>query len=92
MGGMHERLDTLPETARRQLLRYPPFAAVAEISGAGASAFVEKLGSPLGVEVMGPSDGEWLVRAPDSGVLADALALVDRPKERLRVAVDPLRM
>lgn len=80
------------ETARRQLLRYPPFAAVAEISGAGAPGFVEALGSPLGVEVMGPNDGEWLVRAPDPDILANALALVERPKERLRVAVDPLRM
>ena len=30
----------------------------------GGPAFVEALGAPLGVEVLGPADGRWLVRAP----------------------------
>ena len=58
-------------------------------SGAGADDFVGALGSE--VEVMGPADGRWLVRAPDHGVLCDALAAVPRPAGRLRVSVDPLR-
>ena len=47
---------------------------------------------PAGVEVLGPSDGRWLVRAPDHAVLSDALAAVARPPGRLRVEVDPRRM
>jgi hypothetical protein len=31
----------------------------------------------------------WLVRAPDHRTMADALAAVPRPPERLRVEVDP---
>ncbi len=54
------------------------------VGGAGA------VGS--GVEVLGPSDGRWLVRAPDHRALCDALAAVPRPPGRLRVAVDPPRV
>jgi primosomal protein N' (replication factor Y) (superfamily II helicase) len=81
------------EQERRELLRFPPVTALAEVSGPAAGAFVAALTPPpLGVEVLGPSGGRWLVRAPDHGTLADALAAVDRPSGRLRVAVDPLRI
>jgi primosomal protein N' (replication factor Y) len=80
------------ERERRELLRFPPVTAMAEVSGAAAPAFVDALGAPLGVEVLGPSDGRWLLRAPDHGVLCDALAAVERPAGRLRVAVDPARV
>jgi primosomal protein N' (replication factor Y) len=80
------------ERERRELLRFPPVTAMAEVSGASAPAFVDALGAPLGVEVLGPSDGRWLLRAPDHGVLCDALAAVERPAGRLRVAVDPTRV
>jgi primosomal protein N' (replication factor Y) (superfamily II helicase) len=50
------------------------------------------LGAGSGVEVLGPSDGRWLVRAPDHRALCDALAAVPRPPGRLRVAVDPPRV
>ncbi len=80
------------EATRRQLLGYPPFAAVAQISGAGAAEFIERLGQPLGLIVQGPVDDAWLVRAADSDTLADALGAVERPKGRLRIAVDPLRL
>lgn len=80
------------EMARRRVLRYPPFAALAHVSGASAEEFVARLGEPPGIEVRGPADGAWLVRADDSATLADALAAVERPKGRLRVAVDPLRI
>jgi primosomal protein N' (replication factor Y) len=79
------------ERARRAELSLPPFAAVAVISGAAAGAFVEKLGQPLGIAVLGPNDGRWLVRAPDHVTLCDALAAVERPPGRLRIEVDPLR-
>ncbi len=80
------------ERERRELLRFPPATALAEVSGPAAGAFVAALGTPPGVEVLGPSDGRWLVRAPDHAALADALAAVDRPAGRLRVAVDPARL
>jgi len=80
------------EAARRALLGYPPAAALAEVSGPAAPTFVDGLGVPLGVEVLGPSDGRWLVRAPDHARLCDALAAAPRPPGRLRVAVDPSRI
>ena len=42
--------------------------------------------------MIGPSDGRWLVRAPDHAALSDALAAVARPPGRLRIAVDPARV
>jgi primosomal protein N' (replication factor Y) len=79
------------ERARRELLRFPPCSAMAEVSGAGGAAFVKALGRPLGVEVGEVAEGHWLVRAADHRTLCDALAAVPRPAGRLRVAVDPLR-
>lgn len=80
------------EAPHREVLGLPPFRALAEVSGQAAEAFIERIGHPLGVEVDGPVDGRWRLRAPDHATLADALASVDRPKGRLRIAVDPLRL
>ncbi len=80
------------ERARRRVLGYPPVTALAVVSGPAAPAFIEGLGTPEGLEVMGPDDGRWLVRAPDHGVLAASLAAVPRPPGRLRIEVDPLRL
>jgi primosomal protein N' (replication factor Y) len=80
------------ERERRELLRFPPVTAMAEVSGAAGPAFVEALGSPAGVDVVGPTGGRWLVRADDHRTLCDALAAVPRPPGRLRVAVDPTRV
>jgi primosomal protein N' (replication factor Y) len=80
------------EHARRELLRFPPVTAMAEVSGAAAPAFIDAVGTPLGVEVLGPSDGRWLLRAPDHRGLCDALAAAERPAGRVRIAVDPPRV
>jgi primosomal protein N' (replication factor Y) len=80
------------EAPRRAALRFPPAAALAAVSGAAAEAFVDGLRGTLGVEVLGPLDGRWLVRAPEAATLCDHLADVPRPPGRLRVAVDPLRL
>lgn len=80
------------ERERRALLRFPPVTALAEVSGPAAGELVEALGDPAGVEVLGPSDGRWLLRAPDHRALCDALAATPRPPGRVRVAVDPPRV
>jgi primosomal protein N' (replication factor Y) len=79
------------DRVRREELHLPPFTAVAAVSGASAPAFIESFGSPLGVEVLGPSEGRWLLRAPDHRTLCDALAATPRPSGRVRIEVDPLR-
>jgi primosomal protein N' (replication factor Y) len=80
------------EAARRQALAYPPTTAMAVVSGPAAAAWVDALGHPPGVEVLGPADGRWLLRAADHVTLCDAMAAVPRPPGRLRLEVDPLRL
>jgi primosomal protein N' (replication factor Y) len=80
------------ERDRRTQLGFPPDTALAEVSGAGAEVFVSALGACLGIDVLGPSGGRWLVRASDHRTLCDALAATPRPPGRLRVAVDPERV
>lgn len=80
------------ERARRELLRFPPCSALAEVSGAVAPAFVETLGHPAGVEVAEVAAGRWLLRAADHTTLCDALNAVRRPAGRVRIEVDPLRV
>jgi primosomal protein N' (replication factor Y) len=80
------------EWPRREMLRFPPAAALASISGPAAPAFVAALGRPAGIDVLGPSDGRWLLRAPNHAALCAALAATARPAGRLRVEVDPLRV
>jgi len=79
------------ERERRQLLGYPPAKAMAVISGASAQAWVDSFVAPIGVEVLGPSDGQWIVRAATHELLCDALSAATRPGGRLRIEVDPLR-
>jgi primosomal protein N' (replication factor Y) len=82
------------EAARRALIRFPPATALADVSGVSAPLFVTALEGAASdaVEILGPSAGHWLVRAPDHAALLDALAATPRPPGRLRVAVDPLRL
>ncbi|MBV8161503.1 MAG: hypothetical protein JO265_11320 [Acidimicrobiia bacterium] len=82
----------LVEATRRAALRFPPEAALAELSGEAAAGFAGALRSD-GVEVLGPSGaGRWLARGPDHRRLCDALAGAARPPGRLRIAVDPARV
>jgi primosomal protein N' (replication factor Y) (superfamily II helicase) len=80
------------ERPRRRAIGYPPFTALAAVSGPVADQFIDQLGARLGVEVLGPADGRWLLRAADHATLCDALAATPRPPGRLRVEVDPLRI
>ncbi len=81
------------ESPVRRALALPPFSALAIVSGAGAEAYGTALrrAAPDGVEVSGPVDGAWSVRARDHDALCDLLASVARPPGRLRVEVDPVR-
>jgi len=92
--------DPLPllraETARRQAIGLPPFGGLAALGGdadavaAAATALRERL------DVLGPVDGQALLRAPSTRKLADALAATDlapaRQRGRVRVDVDPQRV
>ena len=44
------------------------------------------------LEVLGPVDGRWLLRAADHQTLCAALAATPRPSGRVRIEVDPLRV
>jgi primosomal protein N' (replication factor Y) len=83
---------SVAEAVRRRELRFPPVTAMAVVSGPAAPELVAALGHPLGVEVMGPTDGRWLLRADVHATLLDALAATPRPSGRVRVEVDPLRV
>ncbi len=76
----------------REALGFPPFTALARISGAAAAAFVDALAGRPEVDVGEPADGRWLVRAPTTAALCNALAATSRPSGRLRVEVDPPRL
>jgi primosomal protein N' (replication factor Y) len=87
------------EVERRRALGFPPFGAVAELSGE-ADAVRAALGAvPPRLRVVGPSVRGTglaaLVVAADADALADDLALaapVGRAAGRLRIAVDPPRV
>ena len=80
------------ERERRRALRFPPFAAIAAVSGPSAPELADRLSALVSVEVLGPSDGRWLFRAADNAALADAFAGVGRASGRVRVEVDPRRL
>lgn len=77
------------ERERRRVLGFPPVTAMAAVSGAVAEAFVAGVD---GVDVLGPRDGTWLLRAPDHATLLSALEAAHRPPGRMRLDVDPVRV
>lgn len=85
------------ESAQRRSLAYPPFGALAEVSGAlPAVAAAATAIRAVGLTVRGGEAGPALVRAPSPGALADGLRAADlgpaRALGRVRVAVDPPRV
>ncbi len=83
-------LLTEAEAPVRQALRFPPYGALAQVSGQGAPEFIAGLRSAPGLELLGEAEGPWLVRATDHVILCDALAATPRPGARVRIEVDPL--
>jgi primosomal protein N' (replication factor Y) len=83
------------EILRRQALRYPPFGALAELTGEDDALAVAVKELAAATTTLGPSDGRVLVHAPDADTLSqavhDALS-VARSAGRIRVAVDPPRV
>ena len=73
---------------RRKLLLLPPYGSYAEVSGSGANKYAEGLKFCDGIEVLGPSNGSWLVKAKSHSQLLQSLSSVPRPKEQLRIAVN----
>ena len=86
------RIVSAAEADRRRLVRFPPAATVAVVGGEAAAGYIEAVGAPVGVEVLGPDDGRWLLRSDDPATLLDHLATVVRPQGRLRLRVDPSRL
>ena len=82
------------EAERRAMMRQPPAAAWALVSGAAASSYIDSLavGRLAGMlDIAGPADGTWRIRSDNCDTLLDALDAAERPTGRLRVAVDPMR-
>jgi primosomal protein N' len=97
----HPAVVTDAESERRRALGFPPFGALAEISGDDAAVLtaidaLRGLDIAAGsVQVLGPTDGRALVVAPTASALADALAVAhdaSRGAGRVRIAVDPPRV
>jgi primosomal protein N' (replication factor Y) len=80
------------ERDRRQERGWPPYGAQCLLAGDGAEPFVASLGRPEGVDILGPRDGRWLLRAGTHEPLLDVLAATPRPPTRVRVEVDPPRV
>ena len=85
-------LVAVAERDRRRPLRLPPYGAQVSISGEGAAALVDTFGTVDGVQVRGPLDGRWLLRAESHNPILDRLAEIERPAARVRIDVDPLRV
>ncbi len=95
------------EAVQRAELGFPPYGALAEVTGAGAPTYAEALVAVTdadpdrwaAVRLLGPRhDDRYLISVPAAGdedpsvALAELLALIPRPKQRVRVAVDPPRV
>lgn len=80
------------EWPRRKMLGLPPAASLAAVGGEAAQEWIQRFGNPQGIEVQGPHDGWWMLRADDPGTLAEAAGAVKRPPGRLRLRVDPMKL
>jgi primosomal protein N' (replication factor Y) len=93
----HPALVADAELERRRALGFPPFGALAELSGddAAVNEAAGALADFDAIQVLGPTDGHALVVAPGPDALADALVVAHaaaRPIGRVRIAVDPPRV
>ena len=82
----------IAERNRRQALALPPYGAQVALSGAGATELVDAFGTVDGVQLRGPVEERWLIRAARLEPVLDRLAEIPRPAARVRIEVDPLRI
>ncbi len=83
---------TAKELVRRRALRFPPFAAIASVTGSGSDEFATAV-TAHGATASANLDGAVLLRATSWDTLADAIAATSRAKgSRLRIQVDPPRL
>lgn len=84
------------ESKLRKELELPPEKAVAEIARNGADDYIADLKSKSKsktLEILGPVDGSYLVKANSTEELSEALNQVSRPPNKeLRIAVNPARL
>ncbi len=85
------------DSTRRQMLKFPPFGSIAEVSGKGTRAFLESLGETLEyssvVQTVIKDTESGLVRARSWQELTDVLTTAKRPtKSRIVIHVDPPRV
>ena len=73
---------------RKKLLSLPPYGSYAEISGPGAKKYVDLIDAIKGIEVLGPLEESWLIKSDSHSLLLKTLSKIDRPKERVRVAIN----
>ena len=76
----------------RQALGVPPAVAWALVSGPAAGELLQPLLAEAAEGLVPLDEGRWLLRAPDHRELCDALARLPRPRGRVRIEVDPLRI
>jgi primosomal protein N' len=86
--GDPERLSAI-EAETRRVLRLPPFAALALISGEEAGEVAALLAGRDDVELGAETQRGYLVRSRDAATLASALADVEVASRGCRVEVDP---
>ena len=89
--GADPSVVAVAERDRRRLLGIPPYGAQAQVSGPGAEALIAAL-DPAAIEVRGPRQNRYLLRAPEQATLLNALSTANRPPEKVRIEVDPLRV
>jgi primosomal protein N' (replication factor Y) len=70
----------------RKALNLPPFSAMAVISGPGSVEMTAAL-SAVGADIRSLGDDRSVLVSSDSNALADLLAVVERPKAAVRIAV-----
>ena len=78
------------ETHRRSLLSLPPFGSYAAISGPGAEEFISQVPLSEKLEILGPSEGSWMIKSSQHSDLISVLSEIPRPSKRLRIAVNSL--
>lgn len=81
------------EQAMRQVMKLPPFGALAQLSGVGVDDVAATLASNVFLSVSASRDGSYLVKAQDWKTLVEVLNGLEMTKGvKLKIQVDPARV